>query len=83
MRRRRYDPANVLADDGTVTHKLYHHYDRPNPRGAMDDVEALMHDQAQQLGRRPTGPVDWARGEPLSDRVACKVARLPTEPGRG
>jgi hypothetical protein len=78
---KRYEPADALDGD-TLVHRLYVHWDRVAKTRAKDGIEELMHAQAEQLGRRPTGPVEWAPpvdAEHFVHPVAVLVARLPTE----
>jgi hypothetical protein len=72
----------VLDDQGRIRHVLF----GIGGGASRDLTEQLMLDQAAQLRRRPTGPVDWETGgreaSSWNPKVTGVVALLPTEPIR-
>lgn len=71
--------AEVLNDDGTIEHHLMGAASWTRGRR---NVEEIVREQADYLGRRPTGPPVWTHEKvdtSWGDQRWASVCRLPTE----
>lgn len=84
--RTRAELAAQVLHDGVLVHQVLH-ADGARLDGVRLSTAQLLAEQAEFLGRRPTGPVEWSAPQwidttawhPERDRLWGSVARLPTE----